>query len=263
MSDDDDDAAARDFGPWAEMWAELWAWFSEPARRAVADAAGIGPGDRVLDIGCGTGEFARLALSRGARVSGLDVAEGMLAIGRRNAPEADLRLGSMETLPWPDGSFDVVTAFNSFQFAPDIVVPLREAARVVRPGGGRLAICNWGRRGEQDVEVVENALAQLLPSGRPDRDDRPAVGEPGVVEDLVRSVGLEPVSAGEVELPYELPDDATAVRAFMLDAGLLGVLDHASEEAVRDTILASAAPFGRPDGSYRFENRFRYVVSRA
>jgi SAM-dependent methyltransferase len=235
----------------------------EPARVAVADASTIAPGDRVLDIGCGSGEFARLASSRGARVSGIDAAEGMLAIARRNAPDADLRLRSMEALPWEDGSFDVVTAFNSFQFASDYAVPLREAVRVVRPGEGRVAICNWGRSGEQDVEVVEDALAELLPSGRPDRGDRPAVGEPGVVEELARAAGLEPFAGGEVDVALDVPDDAAAIRAFMLDAGLLHVLDHASEATVHATILEAAAPFRRPDGSYRFDNRFRYVVSRA
>ena len=75
---------------------------SEPARLAAADAARIGPGLRVLDAGCGTGEFCALAVARGAHVSGIDAAAGMLAIARERAAEADLRVGDIGSLPWDD-----------------------------------------------------------------------------------------------------------------------------------------------------------------
>jgi ubiquinone/menaquinone biosynthesis C-methylase UbiE len=103
-----------------------------PAFEAVADATGISPGTRVLDIGCGSGEFSGLASARGALVSGIDAAEGMIEIARRLAPGADLRVGAMERLPWDEDTFDVVAWFNAFQFAADMVVALREAKRVAR-----------------------------------------------------------------------------------------------------------------------------------
>jgi SAM-dependent methyltransferase len=255
--------AARDFGEWAALWAEHWSWLNDPAREVVAAAVGLGPGVRLLDVGCGSGELCRLAAARGAEASGIDAAEGMLELARRNAPGADLRAGSMEALPWPDGAFDVVTAFNAFQFAADVSVPIREAARVLR-GGGRLAVCNWGPRAEQDVNHVEDALRALLPAGdpaaAPPDPARPRVGEPGVLERLLAEAGLEVVESGWVDVPYGAPDRETAERAFLLDAGLMHLFDHASEAEIRRTIAEAAEPFRRPDGSYEFANRFRYAV---
>jgi SAM-dependent methyltransferase len=93
----------------AQAWARHWPRLSEPARAAVAEATGIAAGTRVLDAGCGSGEFCALALSLGARVSGIDASEGMLAVARGRAPGADLRAGDIQRLPYGDGAFDVVT----------------------------------------------------------------------------------------------------------------------------------------------------------
>ena len=87
---------------WSERaadWAELVAGLSTAAWRLVAEVAEIGERTRVLDIGCGSGEFCRLAAARGAQVSGIDAAAGMIVIARRLVPGGDLRVGAMEQLP--------------------------------------------------------------------------------------------------------------------------------------------------------------------
>src|SRR5687768_5232806 len=94
-------------GARAGDWAELCAGLSRPAWEAVADATGLGPAIRVLDIGCGSGEFCRLAVGRGATVCGIDAAGPMIEIALRRTPGADLRVGAMERLPWDDRTFDV------------------------------------------------------------------------------------------------------------------------------------------------------------
>lgn len=102
----------------AEVRAEHYAEMSRPAWEAVADATDIGSGTRLLDVACGSGEFAQRASERGAQVYGIDAAEAMIAVAATLAPGADLRVGTLESLPWPDAAFDVVTGFNAFQFAP-------------------------------------------------------------------------------------------------------------------------------------------------
>jgi SAM-dependent methyltransferase len=253
-----------DWSSRAAAWAEHWARLAEPARRAVADAAAIGPGTRVLDIGCGSGELCLLAAERGADVSGIDAAAGMVELARRRVPRADLRVGPMETLPWSDGTFDVVTAFNSFQFAASFAVALREGARVARPGGV-VAICNWGRREDRDLFAVYDALGDLEPPApEPEpAEPRPAVGDPGVLTALARAAGLEPAREVEVEVPYESPDLATLERAVVDGTGFHSAVEHAGAGAVRAALQAAAAPFRRSDGSYRFENRFRYLIAHA
>jgi SAM-dependent methyltransferase len=239
----------------AELWDEHWARLADPAREVVLEQAAVGPGTRFLDMGCGTGELCVLAAARGATVSGIDAAEGMIEIARRRVPGADLRVGAMERLPWAGDSFDLVTAFNSFQFAAGFAAAVAEAARVARTGG-HVAICNWGRKEEREVFVVLDRLHELEPPGPPSPPG-PAIGEPGVLEDLMRAAGLAPVHADEVDVPYEVLDEATLERALRVDAS-----EHVSDDAIRRVIAETAAPFRRPDGSYRFENRFRYVIAR-
>jgi SAM-dependent methyltransferase len=237
----------------AEGWAAQWGRFAEPAREVLAGMTGIGPGMRVLDVGCGSGEMCALAAARGAEPAGLDAADGMIEIARRRVPAADLRVGPMEALPWEDGRFDVVTAINAMQFAADFVSALAEAARVTRPGGV-VAVSNWGPMEHRQLFVVMRAL----------RDGPSAAGsdisEPGGLERLARRAGLEPRGSGDIEVPYEAPDQEALVQAFFNDA-LFGVLQRLGEDEVRRLIVEAAAPFRRRDGSYRFENRFRFVIA--
>jgi SAM-dependent methyltransferase len=169
----------------------------------------------------------------------------MLALARRRVPDGDLRVGAIETLPWADATFDVVTAINALQFTDDFVAALREAARVARPGG-LVGVCNWGRRADRELFEVFDRLAEpCTPS---------TLGEPGVLEGHARAAGLEPVAAADVDTPWEAPDLATLVAAIVDGSGFAGT---------PDAIERAAARFRRPDGSYRFANRFRYVVARA
>jgi SAM-dependent methyltransferase len=108
----------------------------------LADIAGIGSGDRVLDVGCGTGVLAREAAARvgpAGRVTGLDLNEGMLAVARRLRPDIDWRQGDALDLPFADEAFDVVASQFALMFFPDRVGALREMWRVLAPGG-RLAV---------------------------------------------------------------------------------------------------------------------------
>ena len=227
----------------APLWAELWGGFADPVRERIATATPIGRDARVLDVGCGSGELLMLAAARGAEVSGIDAAEGMLAIARRRLPDADLRLGAMEEMPWEDGRFDVVTAVNALQFAPDFVAALRDAARVARPGG-RLAIANWGPREDCEVNVVDDTVSPPPPGEPPHR-------RPGGLSEFARQAGLSVLEEREVAVPFELPDAAALERAFRFDVS----------DAPAASIIEAAAPFRRPDGSYRFENRFNLLVA--
>lgn len=134
------------FRPWAPL---------------LADAARIAPGQRVLDVACGTGVLAREAAKRaapGGSVVGLDCNESMLTMARRQAPAIEWKMGRAEALPFPDRSFDVVASQFGLMFFDDRAASLREMWRVLKPGG-RLAVAVW--------DAVENspgyaAMAALL-----------------------------------------------------------------------------------------------------
>lgn len=107
----------------------------------VADAAAITTGNKVLDVGCGTGVLAREALRRvgqKGQVVGLDLNEGMLAVAARAEPKIRWRQGDAASLPFDDASFDVVVSQFALMYFPDRVASLSQMWRTLAPGG-RLA----------------------------------------------------------------------------------------------------------------------------
>ncbi|MXY71919.1 MAG: ubiquinone/menaquinone biosynthesis methyltransferase [Dehalococcoidia bacterium] len=110
--------------------------FDQRWRRSLIDALGVDGSDTVLDLACGTGDFAVMARERGARVIGLDFAGAMLTAARRRCPEAiALVRGDALRLPLADGSVSV--AVSGFALRNFVAIPpvLEELARVLRPGG--------------------------------------------------------------------------------------------------------------------------------
>ncbi|HLU68463.1 MAG TPA: methyltransferase domain-containing protein, partial [Kofleriaceae bacterium] len=102
-----------------------------PLAAALVDAAGPRPGERVLDVACGTGVVARLVAERvgsSGAVTGLDCNPGMLAVARSlpaSGARIEWREGSAEALPLSDGSFDLVTCQMGLQFFSDRALALR------------------------------------------------------------------------------------------------------------------------------------------
>src|ERR1700674_4372917 len=101
-------------------WAELQEPLFAPIYEAVLKAANVKSGDKVLDVGCGSGLFCQLAAKRGAQVAGVDAAPKLIEIARERTPKGDFHVGEMEELPFADKTFDLVTGFNAFQFAADL-----------------------------------------------------------------------------------------------------------------------------------------------
>lgn len=111
--------------------------------KLVADLTEVGPGDHVLDVGCGPGTALRAAVARGATGTGIDPSPEMLQVGRlltRRRRRIDLRVGSAERLPVADGSATVAWSLASIHHWPDVVGGLAELHRALRPGGRLLAL---------------------------------------------------------------------------------------------------------------------------
>lgn len=108
-------------------------------RRKTIRLAGVGPGDLVVDLGCGTGDLCALAAARGARAIGVDFAANMLAALRRRGVRADALRADASRLPLPDASATVVTSAFALRNFVSIADVVREAARILVPGG-RIAL---------------------------------------------------------------------------------------------------------------------------
>jgi SAM-dependent methyltransferase len=244
----------------AHDWAEIQEGMLRPAYLAVFDALGVGPGMRLLDIGCGAGMAAQLASARGARVSGLDAAPASIEIARGRAPEGDFHTGDMERLPFADAAFDAVTSFNAIQFAADPVAALRQARRVSAPGG-RVAVVVWGEPQDAEHAVTMAAVAALMPPPPSGAPGPFALSAPGKLEAALTQAGLRPMNSGLVQCPFVYPDAEAAWRGLSGAGPYIAAMRHCGEETVKRTVLASLAPFATPDGGYQQNNTFRYVIA--
>ena len=216
----------------------------------------------MLDIGCGVGAFLRLVAERGARPFGLDASEALLALARRRLPDADLRLGDMEALPYDDDTFDLVAGFNAFFFANDIVAALREAGRVAKPGAP-VVIQVWGPHERNDLEAMKEIARPFFPPRPSDAPPEPDYSRPGVLEALATRAGLEPQRTFDTTWATVYPDAETLGRALVAPAGIAALVGRERESEVREALVNGLARFRAPDGGYRLQNTYHSLIARA
>jgi SAM-dependent methyltransferase len=250
------------WGARAADWAQLQEVQHVPLYEAVLDRVAATPGMRVLDVGCGSGVYCRLAVERGLAVSGLDATPELVALAARRVPGLDVREGEIETLPYPDDTFDLVTGFNAFQYAARPLNALAEARRVTRPRG-RVVVATWGSPVACEASGYLAALAGLLPPPPPGAPGPFALSAPGALEQMVTQAGLEPLDALEADTPFVYPNEATALLALLSAGPGVRAIASAGEPRAREAVAEAIAPYRRPDGSYRLRNRFRYLIARA
>lgn len=256
------DANGRIWGARAADWADIQEPQCAAGYHAVFDKASVGSETRLLDAGCGAGMAMRLAAELGAEVAGIDASPGLLDVARDRLPGARLEQGDLEVLPFEDDSFDVVTGFNSFQFAADPIIALQEARRVTKPGG-KVFIMTWSEPGSMEVTALVAALKPLLPPMPANASGPFALSEPGKLEELAARAGLTPREVFDVDSPWTYPDLATALKGL----GSSGVAFRAAEtsgqpalDAAHETALV---PFVQPDGGYRIGATFRILMAEA
>jgi len=252
----------RLWGTDPRAWADLAEAHNQPLFEAVLDAAGVGPGTRVLDVGCGSGLTLVLADRRGAIPSGLDISPGLLGIARERLPDAELREGDMESLPFGDAAFDAVVGVNAFQFAGDPRRALREAARVARPGG-RVVASLFAAPERSQGTVVHEAMSALIPPDQADDHAPYALSAPGNLEAALADADLRVDSHGEVVCCWRYASLADAVRALLCSAGGARAIQAAGEPAVRDVLQQTLAQFQDPQTNVvTLRNTFRWVAAR-
>jgi SAM-dependent methyltransferase len=126
-----------------ERWAERWAaWARRPDhdsywRETRATFAALLPpaGRKTLDLGCGEGRVARDLAAAGHDVVGIDISETLVGLARQEDPRGEYLVANAAALPFTDDSFDLVVAFNTLMDFDDMPGAVREAARVLEPGG--------------------------------------------------------------------------------------------------------------------------------
>lgn len=257
-----DASQGPDWGARARDWAEVQEQQFDPARDALMELAGIGPGTAHLDAGCGAGGALRAAADRGAAVSGFDASEAMLAVAAERVPAARLVRADLEAPPFADASFDVVTGFNAFQFAADPARALAEARRMARPGGTVVAM-TWAEPEGMEAARLTGALAPLRPAPEPGAPGPFVLSTERALRDVAARAGLGAVAMEEDALHWTYADEAEALRGLGSSGPAAEVARTHGRAAVEDAYRAALAPFARPGGGYRIEARWRALIARA
>jgi len=252
------------WGARAREWAELQEASFRPLYEAALKATHLGKNSRLLDAGCGAGLALQIAQAHGATVAGIDAAEGLVALAKSRCPNADIRVGEIEQLPFGDHGFDIVTGFNSFQYASDPVHALGEARRVTRPNGYVL-VAVWGAADHCELASYIAALGKLLPPPPPGAGAGGpfALSAPGALEALVGKAWLKPEGASTVRTTMTFPDEATAVRGLLASGVAERAIRHSGEATVSKGISEAIKPFRTQKGAYTFHNEWRFLASRA
>ena len=225
----------------------------------VLNGAAVGPGDRVLDVACGTGVVARAALSRvdpGGSVIGVDPLPGMLAVAARLAPEADWRPGIAEDLPVEDQSVDAVVSQFGMMFFRDRAAAVREMLRVLRPAG-RLAVAVWASLEESEAYPEEVALLERI-AGPEAADALRApfvMGDAAALATLFRDQGVAAVAVETITGRARFPSVRVMVEADL--RGWLPVMGvHLGEDVIAEILEAAEAelaPWVTPGGQVEFD----------
>lgn len=246
---------------WNDTAAQRARWISHalvPLWQAMLDVVRLRPGARLFDAGCGSGEAAALALSRGAEVWGLDASEVMLAAARETAPRATLAQGDLEALPYPDDSFDAITACNSVHFAADPLQAMRELARVARPGA-RIAITSMGSREDLHVRRVVFEPAFAVNDGAPPVNPF-LFSDPGSLERLIADAGLTLATTIKVSSEWTFAGFDEAWAAWRCIGPVNAIMKRVGEEPVRAAVKEAADRLAREGNAYVMRDWWRVVV---
>lgn len=235
--------------------AEVYEEFFIPAlfgqwTRLVADTAGIRPGQRVLDVACGTGVLARAVADRvglHGSVVGLDLNEGMLAVAKRKTSAIEWRQGRAEALPFDSDSFDAVVSQFGLMFFEDKSAAIKEMMRVLRPNG-RMAVAVWDALDHSPgYAAMADLLQRLFGDQAANALRAPFVlGDPHVLQSLFAEAGIHNAEiitqVGAAHFPsiksWVYTDIKGWTLADMLDDAQFNLLLGEAEQALRPFVIA-------------------------
>jgi SAM-dependent methyltransferase len=242
-------------GRWSRRLAPLFVEFT-----------GVTAGERILDVGCGTGNLTRALGAARAVVTGIDLSVPYITFARQHAsgPGVTFEVGDAQHLPYPDGTFDRTLSMLAIDTMPEAARALVEMRRVTRPGGTVAALVNDFRCGWAPFSMLVDTAAVLDPraSALRDRVSSEPLRWPGGLAALFRTAGFTEVTEGQISALFEYTSFADYWSSFLTGQGIIGTYVASLAEAPRNELERHVRPAylcGRPDGPRGFTT-WCYVV---
>lgn len=242
--------------------AERYDSMMEPFTSALSEAVALSGGERVLDVGCGSGATTIAAAQQvGAEgvATGIDVSPPLLDLARKRAAQAGISIelieGDAQTYPFPPKAFDAVISRNGLMFFDDPVAAFRNLATTLKPNGRLAFLAPQGPQRNEWVMVAAAAAAQHvgIPEGiGPDQPGPFALSNPDRIRAILEQSGFAHITLDEVVHPIRVGDDEEDVIRFIVSMpfaqGLLEAAPpekvEAATEAMRSALNSHAGPEG-------------------
>jgi SAM-dependent methyltransferase len=253
-------------GP-AEIYDRFVGRYSPHLARAMCGAAQVRPGQRALDVGCGSGALvAALAEALGPEnVTGVDPSEPFVEATRAKVPGARVVVGSGESLPFDDGEFDATLSQLVVNFLADPEQGLAEMSRVTRPGG-LVAGCVWDYAGEMTMlRAFWDAAAALDPEGATPMMEAHTMrfARPEELGELWQGAGLVEVDVSALVVEASYDDFEDLWSPFPTGVGPAGAYAASLDDEGRAGLRAEyARRLGEPDGPFTLSARAWCAVGR-
>ncbi len=241
-------------------WSEIQEQTGKSGYDFVLNYLSITPAAKLLDVGCGSGYFTKLAVDKEVNVTGLDASTELIAEAKKRVSNADFLVGEMEELPFKEKSFDVVCGFNSFQYAANVKNALMEAKRVLKDGG-KLATMIWGNKEDCEAATYLKAVGSLLPPPPPGAGGPFALSENQLLEKILEETGFKILSNTDVPSVWKYADVDTALKGLLSSGPAARAIEHSGFEKVYETILQAVHPYIQPNGQVVYNNKFRVVIA--
>jgi SAM-dependent methyltransferase len=242
-------------------WAQHFEPWFLPMYAKVLEQLELSEEDSLLDAGCGSGFFSSMAIEKGADVVGVDASTGLLRVARRRNPKNNFLEEDLEVLPFKDGSFDVVTGFNSFQYAGSFEKALAEAKRVVKPGG-RLVLGIWDKPEMSDASSVLKVIGSLMGPPQPGTPDPFALSEDGRIEGSFLNNGLTMVYKARVSCPFLYSSLGDGIKSFMGTGPAAAAVNNSGKQIVEESIAKALQRYRMTDGFYFLQNHFLIFIGK-
>ena len=241
-------------------WANIQEQTGQAGYDFVMNTLSLSPATKLLDVGCGTGYFCKLASNKTDSITGLDATTEFIEEAKKRLPTAEFVVGEMEELPFKDQSFDVVCGFNSFQYAADTKNALMEAKRVLIDGGNLVAMI-WGNKEDCEAATYLKAVGSLLAPPPITAPGPFTLSENGLLERILEEIKFNDINTFDVPGIWDYPDTDTALKGLLSAGPVARAIENIGFEKVYETISQAIQPYTKANGHVVYKNKYRIVIA--